>query len=83
MEFRLGEGSRRFFFGGVMQMMLKTREAVKVLGTTYWTIISLIRSNRVPAPEKDISGDYIWTPKDLQLARNALENRKKGKKTIA
>lgn len=51
---------------------IKTRSAVKVLGTTYYKLIEAIRGGRLQAPVKDESGDYWWTDEDLERARQAL-----------
>jgi hypothetical protein len=51
---------------------IKTTAAVAALGTTYHRLIGLIRFGKIGPPEKDISGDYLWTPGDLERARQAL-----------
>jgi hypothetical protein len=50
----------------------KTPIAAEELGISYYHLISLLRSKKLPAPQKDSSGDYIWTDADLDAAREAL-----------
>ena len=52
---------------------LKTKEAARQLGISYWHLISLLRSEKLQAPPKDSSGDFVWTEQDLDAARRALE----------
>jgi hypothetical protein len=62
-------------------MPLKTRQAARQLGITYWHLISLLRSDKLSAPKKDESGDYVWSKRDLASARAALQigrRRRKG-----
>jgi hypothetical protein len=53
---------------------LKTPQAAKVLGVSYWRLVSLLRCEKIEPPAKDSSGDFIWLEKDLAAARQALEN---------
>jgi hypothetical protein len=53
-------------------MHLKTSQAIRSLGTTYYRLISALRCGKLPPPAKDCSGDFIWTPKDIENARRAL-----------
>jgi hypothetical protein len=32
----------------------------------------MLRYEKIPAPQKDSSGDYVWTDEDLDHARKAL-----------
>jgi hypothetical protein len=52
---------------------MKTIQAVKYLNTTYHKLIGLLRYDKIPLPAKDCSGDYIWSPDDLERARQALD----------
>jgi hypothetical protein len=54
-------------------MPLKSRQAAARLKISYYRLISLLRSEKLPAPQKDASGDYIWTERDLENARRALD----------
>jgi hypothetical protein len=58
---------------------LKTAAVADLLGVSYYKIIELLRSRKIPAPQKDSSGDYVWLEGDIQAARAALaagRNRK-------
>jgi DNA-binding transcriptional MerR regulator len=51
---------------------LKSRVVADQLGISYYNLFELIRSKRLTPPEKDSSGDYVWTPADIERAREAL-----------
>jgi hypothetical protein len=53
-------------------MYLKTPMAALDLGVSVTRLGSLLRRRAIPAPQKDSSGDYIWSPADLRRARQAL-----------
>jgi hypothetical protein len=56
-----------------MSHFLKTPEASRALGVTYHRLVGLLRFRKIdPLPEKDSSGDYVWTRDDLDRARRAL-----------
>jgi hypothetical protein len=56
-----------------MPPFLKTPEAACALGVTYHRLIGLVRFRKIiPLPEKDSSGDYLWSQADLGRARQAL-----------
>jgi hypothetical protein len=50
----------------------KTPAAARKLGVTYHRLINLIRFCKIVPPQRDDSGDYVWTPADLERARRAL-----------
>jgi hypothetical protein len=50
----------------------KTPAAADELGVGYYRLIGLLRARRIKRPEKDSSGDYVWTEEDLERARQAL-----------
>jgi hypothetical protein len=50
----------------------KTPAAADLLGIGYWRLIGLLRSKRLAPPQKDSSGDYIWTLEDIERARQVL-----------
>jgi hypothetical protein len=55
---------------------LKTPAAARHLGVTYHRLIGLIRFDRIsPIPQRDSSGDYVWTADDLARAREALTGK--------
>jgi hypothetical protein len=52
---------------------VKTPIAARVLRVTYYRLIALINRNTLdPPPEKDTSGDYLWTEADIERARFEL-----------
>jgi hypothetical protein len=51
---------------------LKTPDVARLLGAPYWRVLALIRWERIEAPAKDSSGDYVWLPDDVERARQAL-----------
>ena len=54
----------------------KTPIAADTLGVAETHLYSLIRKKKIAAPGKDSSGDYCWTPADLEAARQAIEARR-------
>lgn len=50
----------------------KSRFAAKELGISYHQLFALLRYDRMTPPQKDTSGDYVWTDDDLDAARRAL-----------
>jgi hypothetical protein len=50
----------------------KSTVAAHELGISYHRLISLLRSEKLSRPQKDSSGDYVWTEQDLAAARQAL-----------
>jgi hypothetical protein len=53
-------------------MFRKTPAAADELGVNYWRLIDLLRNKKIPPPQRDTSGDYVWTDADLAAARAAL-----------
>jgi hypothetical protein len=56
-------------------MYIKTSAAAKELRVTYPVLFDLIRRGKLRPPQKDSSGDYIWSAADLERARAALTRR--------
>jgi hypothetical protein len=52
--------------------MKKTREVCKLLKVSYNRVVCALRAEKLPAPSKDISGDYAWSQKDIEALRKAL-----------
>jgi hypothetical protein len=52
---------------------LKTPQAARELGVSYWKLCALLRSDKIPFPAKDTSGDYVWSAADLERARAAMQ----------
>lgn len=57
-------------------MIVKTMAAARQLGLSYRSLWCLIQSGQLQAPEKDSSGDYVWSGEDLDRARKILEKRR-------
>jgi hypothetical protein len=52
----------------------KTPAAARELGITYHRLIGLVRFDKLDQPpQRDSSGDFIWTDADLERARAALQ----------
>jgi hypothetical protein len=51
---------------------LKTAEVARKLGVNYCVIIAGLRNGKFPPPAKDSSGDYVWTPADVDRARQGI-----------
>ena len=51
----------------------KTPAAARELGISYTNLIGLMRYGKLEPPERDSSGDYVWTDADMDRARRALE----------
>jgi hypothetical protein len=56
---------------------MKTPVAARHLGVTYHRLIGLIRFSKIDPPQRDSSGDYVWSPADLKRAREALAARRR------
>lgn len=50
----------------------KSPIAARELGVPYYRLIGLLRSEKLQPPQKDSSGDYVWTDADLEAARQAM-----------
>ncbi len=64
---------------------LKSRVVADQLGISYYNLFELIRSKRLQPPAKDSSGDYVWTPADVERARAVLAaraQRKEGRRDL-
>lgn len=57
----------------------KSPTAARELGISYYQLFGLLRSDKLPPPEKDSSGDYVWTDADMEAARKALAIDLRGK----
>jgi hypothetical protein len=55
---------------------LKTTAAARALGVPYHALYALLRDNKLPPPARDSSGDFCWTPENLELARQVLRTRR-------
>jgi DNA-binding transcriptional MerR regulator len=57
--------------------LFKTKAVADLIGITYHRLFELIRSNKIPPPQKDSSGDYVWCEQDIERARQALAARRR------
>jgi hypothetical protein len=55
---------------------IKTPVAARHLGMPYWHLIDLIRFDKIAAPARDSSRHYVWTPEDVERARQVIEARR-------
>ncbi len=53
-------------------MYRKSRQVTELLGISYWKLVSMLRSGKLPQPQKDASGDLILSSRDVANARKAL-----------
>jgi hypothetical protein len=58
-----------------MPAYVKTPVAARRLNVSYSHLMSLLRHGKIRPPEKDSSGDYLWSERDLAVAREALQNQ--------
>lgn len=55
-----------------------TRQVVRhlneahALNCNYWTLMEIIRTDKIRKPEKSERGDYQWGPGDVEAARAAI-----------
>jgi hypothetical protein len=61
----------------------KTTSVARLLDVPYSRLFDLLRSRQLAAPQKDSSGDYIWTDEDIERARAALAQRQRRKSEVA
>jgi hypothetical protein len=60
---------------GMQSQLVKTPVAAEQLGIPYTTLIGLLRRKQVQTPEKDSSGDFVWSKEDLDRVRQVLAKR--------
>jgi hypothetical protein len=51
----------------------KTAIACRELGISYHRLINLVRFAKIEPPERDSSGHFLWSDRDLERARRALK----------
>jgi hypothetical protein len=53
---------------------IKTRQLLALLGNApYHRVANALRNGKItPPPAKDVSGDFMWAPDDVERARQAL-----------
>ena len=55
------------------EQIKKTAVAAASIGVAESYLISLIRRKAIGVPEKDTSGDYLWTPADIAAAKSKVD----------
>jgi len=55
-----------------MMQYRKTPAVARQLGVSYWRLFGLLRTGRLTPPDKDSSGDYVWTDQDVASAQQLL-----------
>jgi DNA-binding transcriptional MerR regulator len=53
-------------------MILKTTAVADLLGVRYANLFYLVRERLIPIPQKDSSGDLVWSEDDVEAARQVL-----------
>jgi hypothetical protein len=61
----------------------KSRQVAKILGIPYTRLMSLLRCEKLPAPQKDSSGDYVWLEQDVANARTGLKLGYRRRKVVS
>ena len=51
---------------------ITTREAARQLGVQYYRLHYLCTTGKMSSPRKNVSGNYEWSPEDIERARVAL-----------
>jgi hypothetical protein len=57
----------------------KTPVAARELGISYHQLIGLIRYDKIAPPDRDSSGDYLWSDADLERVRSTLATMRRSK----
>jgi hypothetical protein len=50
-------------------------DSIRELKIPTYTLFNLVRYGVIPAPARDFSGHYLWSPEDQARARAAIEAR--------
>jgi hypothetical protein len=51
---------------------MKTRQLCESLNISHDAIMNALRRRKIQPPQKDCSGDYVWSPAEVEAARLAL-----------
>jgi hypothetical protein len=60
-------------------MRKKTRTMLGETGATYGQLVGWLRCGRLPPPQKDVSGDFLWSGSDVARVRALVEAAKQRK----
>jgi hypothetical protein len=55
-----------------MPTFLKSSQVIRLLGISYYRLVSTLRSGKMEPPARDFSGDFIWLEADIERLRAAL-----------
>ncbi len=64
----------------VVNQYRKTSEVARLLCSPYHRVFNLIRAGAIDPPARDGSGDYVWSKSDIDRAREALSQRRAGRR---
>jgi hypothetical protein len=56
-----------------------TAQAANYLGVKVQTLLGWIRRKKVREPQRDGHGFFVWTEKDLEVARQAMKTDRRRK----
>jgi hypothetical protein len=56
--------------------LLTTREVEELLGVPNWILRGLLQHRKMPPVGKNASGDFVWSPTDIENAKKALARPK-------
>lgn len=62
---------------------LSTRQVARVLGVSVSLLTKAVWDGRVDPPQKSPSGNFLWTPADIDHASWALHRRPSGRGRMA
>jgi DNA-binding transcriptional MerR regulator len=68
---------------GENAMPTKTRKVAALLGVPEFRLHYAIRNGKIPPPAKDSSGDYCWSPDDIERARLALRTDRRERQALS
>jgi hypothetical protein len=60
-----------------------TRTAARQLDAPIYLLYDLLRRDRLTPPAKTEGGDYLWSPEDIERARQALSQRRRRRQETA
>jgi hypothetical protein len=60
----------------------KSTQLCDTLGIPYWRLVYLLQARRVPKPNRDSSGDYLWSPAEIEAVRRALASQRQRKAVV-
>jgi hypothetical protein len=55
----------------------KTPAVADEIGVSYVRLYNLLRYRKIDPPARDTSGDFVWSPKDVDAAQKAIQTSEK------